>query len=480
MMTKLVKALVVAFAVSSSLFVSGGYSAAKAQADTLRIGPGESVSGRRITLGVNQSMVVETSDAVRDLLVSNPAVADAVIRTSNRVFIVAGSEPATTSIFLFGEGGHQIAGLELAVEPQTSHLVDTIQALMPNSNIRAVAVNGSIVLSGQADAPVESSRAFDIAAQMVGDPEKVVNMISITANDQVYLKVTIAEMDRTITRELGIDISGSANVGNAVIAGTSNTTGIASGLFTDFLNGAGPYPVDDSLGGFGAGVVSGDQGLLGTSVRALEERGILRTLAEPTLTAVSGESASFLVGGEIPIPTVGINGLEVIFKKFGVSLSFRPVVLSPGRISLQVETEVSEVDPTINVAVGEGISVPGFKVRRANTVVELPSGGAMVLGGLLRDNITQQAAGIPGVQNLPILGTLFKSRDFLRRQTELVVFVTPLLVDPVATSKLRRPDQNFQAAADAESIFLDRLNRRYQVPGQHPSTSRGSVGFIFD
>lgn len=460
MIAKFAKAAALALAISCGWTVSPFISEAGAQIKTLHVGPGQSLASRRVTLGVNQSMVLETTDPVRDLLVSNPAVADAVLRTANRVYIVAGDEPGATNIFIFGEGGRQIAGLELAVEIETAHLVDTLSSMMPNSSIRAASVNGAIVLSGTAASPAESSRAYDIAVQMVGAEDRVVNMIAIEANDQVHLKVTIAEMDRDVSRGLGVDLTGTGSISGVALAGATAAPGIAN-TFANFIGSDGSFSFD---------------------ISAFEQRGVLRTLAEPTLTAISGESANFLVGGEVPIPVAAEdNTITVDYKNFGVALSFRPIVLDPGRISVQVEAEVSELDTTIAVGVGNGIVVPGFKVRRAQTTVELPSGGSMILGGLLQDNITTTIGGVPGLMNLPILGPLFKSRDYQRRQTELVVLVTPYLVDPISTAQVRRPDQNFQSAPDAEGIFLNRINRQYQIPGRPPKASNlGSVGFIFE
>lgn len=465
MVAKFAKAAALSLALLTSWGALPTSEARAEQMKTVHLGPGQSLASRNITLGVNQSMVLETTDPVRDLLVSNPAVADAVLRTANRVYIIAGSEPGATNIFIFGEGGRQIAGIELAVEVETRHMEEAISNMMPNSSIRATSVNGSIVLSGTAATPAESSRAHKIAVQMVGDAERVVNMISIESNDQVHLRVTIAEMDREVSRGLGIDLGVSGSLGATSLTSASSSPGLSQ-LFGS-LSGQGSF---------------GSDGSYSFDVDAFEQRGVLKTLAEPTLTAISGESANFLVGGEVPIPTSVEDGtVSVEYKKFGVSLSFRPVVLDPGRISVQVEAEVSEVDTTVSISLGNGLSLPGFKVRRAQTTVELPSGGAMVLGGLLRENITTQIGGLPGLMDLPILGTLFRSRDYIREQTELVVIVTPYLVDPISTADIKRPGQNFQTATDAQGIFLNKINRQYQVPGRPlKGANHGSIGFIFE
>jgi pilus assembly protein CpaC len=219
----------------------------------------------------------------------------------------------------------------------------------------------------------------------------------------------------------------------------------------------------------------------------LEQEGLYRTLAEPTLTAISGESASFLAGGEFPAPSGVDNSgtVSVTFRPFGVSLAFTPVVLSEGRISLRVRTEVSELSQDGALTLGNDFAaatIPGVKVRRAETTLELPSGGSMIMGGLLQDNIRQAITGQPGLMKLPVLGTLFRSRDFQRSETELVIIVTPYLVSPTAVSALARPDDNLNAPSDAASNFLGRLNRMYGHQGAPaPQGSyRGRYGFIYE
>jgi pilus assembly protein CpaC len=225
------------------------------------------------------------------------------------------------------------------------------------------------------------------------------------------------------------------------------------------------------------------QSILGASIKALQREGLFRTLAEPTLTAISGESASFLAGGEFPVP-VGRDrdgNITLQFKPFGVSLTFTPVVLSEGRISLRIKTEVSELSQEGALELA-GTSIPGLKVRRAETTLELPSGGSMVMGGMMKDDVRQAVSGLPGLKSLPVLGTLFRSRDYQRNETELVIIVTPYLVKPVARTALARPDDGFAPASDATGTFLGRLNRVYGVEGKPAPAGayRGTFGFIFE
>ena len=238
-----------------------------------------------------------------------------------------------------------------------------------------------------------------------------------------------------------------------------------------------PSIVNQSIAGvsFASGAAS-----IAAEVEALQREGVIRTLAEPTLTAISGENASFLAGGEFPIPIAQEdNSVSVEFKKFGVGLDFTPVVLSGGRISLRVLTEVSELSNEGAVSSG-GITISALKVRRAESTVELPSGGTLVMAGLLQESYQQSIEGIPGLMQIPVLGALFKSRDFLRDQTELTVFVTPYVVRPVAAQKLVRPDKNLMPPSDAETVFLNRLNKIYNPAGDIVEGEyHGQVGFIY-
>ncbi len=302
-------------------------------------------------------------------------------------------------------------------------------------------------------------------------------MLSIEGEDQVHLKVTVAEVQRNIAKQLGVDVSGSLDAGIVANIATSNPFGVTNKALSSNVIG----------GGYGA---STDANHLRLSIQALEQTGVIKTLAEPTLTAISGENASFLAGGEFPVPTGRDQdgNVTIQFKPFGVALGFTPVVLSEGRISLRVKTEVSELSAdgsfTLTGSGGNDLTIPGLKVRRAETTMELPSGGSMVLGGLLEDSVRQSIGAVPGLGKLPVLGPLFRSRDFQRNETELVIIVTPYLVTPVPRSALATPDQGFAPASDAQSILLGNINRVYGVNGGNsPDASyqyRGNFGFIFE
>jgi pilus assembly protein CpaC len=292
------------------------------------------------------------------------------------------------------------------------------------------------------------------------------------------LKVTVAEVARSIIKQLGIDLSGSLNYGTAVVNFNNSNPFTATGQPL-----VGSNAITTSFGG--APSVS-------ATLRAMESAGVTRTLAEPNLTAISGESATFIAGGEFPIPTgvtcqttaagsVGQCAPSIAFKKFGISLNFTPIVLTGGRISLRVMTEVSEVSNDNSITV-TGITVPSVKTRRAETTLEIPSGGSMAMAGLIQDQTKQAINGLPGLSQLPVLGTLFRSRDFQDNKTELMVIVTPYIVRAVAQKDLSRPDDGFASASDPQSDLLGSINRIYGVPGRtEPAQNyRGTYGFITD
>ncbi len=323
---------------------------------------------------------------------------------------------------------------------------------------------------------VRAQQAADIAARLAGGIEKVVNSITVRGRDQVMLKVTVAEVARSIIKQLGIDLKGSLNYGTAAV--TFNNANPFTALGRSLAS-------NNITGNFGTTVQA--------TINAMESAGVIRTLAEPNLTAISGESATFIAGGEFPIPSgyscdpvTRVCTTQISFKKFGISLNFTPVVMTEGRISLRVMTEVSELSNensfTLIQAPGNALTVPSIKTRRAETTLEIPSGGSMAMAGLIADQTKQAINGLPGLAQLPVLGTLFRSRDFVNSQTELMVMVTPYVVRAVAQKDLSRPDDGFSNATDPQADFLGTINRIYGVPGRaEPARNyRGTYGFITD
>jgi len=422
-----------------------------------------------VPLGVGKSVAIDLPADIKDVLVADPKIANAVVRSARRVYMI-GVTVGQTNIFFFDAQGRQIAGFDIAVTRDLNGVRAAFKRIMPDADIHIEGVGADgIVLSGSAASQAEAQKAYDIAARLVGDGTKVVNGIMIRGRDQVMLKVTVAEVQRDVIKQLGIDLSGSFNYGTAVV--NFNTV--------NPFSATGQALSDTSIAGSFKNVTA--------TLRAMERAGVIRTLAEPNLTAISGETASFLAGGEFPF-VKGTSGPPsftptVEFKKFGVSLIFTPVVLSEGRISLKVLTEMSELSTEGALSVAGGISIPSLKTRRAETVVEIPSGGSLALAGMIQEQTKQSINGLPGLLRIPILGTLFKSRDYINHNTELMILVTPYVVRAVAQKELARPDDGFADSNDPSAILLGRLNRIYGAHGKtlDPTANyHGKYGFILD
>ena len=475
--------------------VGGGYGPSKALANGefprhVQLSDSELALNRVIRLGIDKSLVIELPRPAGDVLVSNPEVADAVLRTANRLYLI-GVKLGQANVFLFDSAGAQIASFDIYVEPDLTGLNGLLAEAIPTGRVRADAMNGNIVLRGEVATSTDSSRAEEITRNMLqgfslgsseqgGTQEKqIVNLLTILGVEQVQLKVTIAEVQREVVKQLGINTQAILANADEIAFGILN---VASGSVLPANLSPFRFPINTTANPaeFGVGF-AGNDGRIAANIKALEEANMIRTLAEPNLTAVSGETANFLAGGEFPIPVAADDeGITIAFKQFGVNLAFTPVVLGPGRINLKVRTEVSDL-ATEGSFSSFGVTVPGVTVRRAETTVELPSGGAFMIAGLVKEETRRSVSGFPGLQKLPILGALFSSKDFLRSETELVVIVTPYLVRPVSPKDLRRPDENMVMASDAQAYFLGRLTKIYGSAGTQPrGTYSGHVGFSFD
>jgi pilus assembly protein CpaC len=436
-----------------------------------------SVKMRFLSLGIGKSVIVDLPRDVKDVLVADPKIANAVVRSSQRAYIIGGAVGQTNVVF-FDADGQQVASYDIAVKRDLNGVRTALRQSMPGIQIDGV--GDSVMLTGSVSSPVEAQQAGEIAARLVGGAEKVVNSIVVRGRDQVMLKVNVSEVRRDIVKQMGVDLSASMNYGTAVVN----------------FNNSNPFTA------FGRPLVS-DNGLTGSSVlkglptvtatmRAMESAGVVKTLAEPNLTAISGESATFIAGGEFPIPagyscdpTTHVCTTQIQYKKFGISLNFTPVVLTEGRISLRVMTEVSELSNdnaiTLNQA-GNSLTVPSIKTRRAETTLEIPSGGSMAMAGLIQEQTKQAVNGLPGLDQLPVLGALFRSQDFVNNQTELMVLVTPYVVRAVAQKEMSRPDDGFAPASDSQSTLLGRINRIYGLAAHVDPVGgmQSNFGFIID
>ena len=468
--------------------------------DTLRIGGASDPSAQHLQLGVGQSVIVDLPDEAGEIYVGDPTVANAIVRSAKRIYISAVAN-GQTSIFALGRDGRRIAVFQVSVGRAVTELLNLLNTALPGNEIHVRTVENTIILTGSVASAEEAQKALDIADGFVNDTApstqgttvsisngssggngagggasggsagksnsprgRVINALTIRGADQVSLRVTIAEIRRDIIKQLGVNLSGSG----------------PNGSFT--LDN--PFAINGAVAASEGTLnwIRGNQSLSAT-LQAFERQGVAHTLAEPTVTAVSGETAKFLAGGTIPIlnsvtcqPTCQYGFIQ---QPYGVTLNFTPIVLSQGRIQLRIATEVTDIDYAKQITYS-GISIPGFRTRSNTTTVELPSGGSIASAGLISTQTQQAINGFPALMNVPILGALFRSRDYQRNETELLIVVTPFIAHAVDPSQVVRPDQNFQDASDPQTWFLGRVNRLYSTsPSLEPMPGyTGKIGFI--
>jgi pilus assembly protein CpaC len=453
------------------------------------------VGSHSVALGVSKSMVVDFPRDIKDVLIADPKIANAVVRSTRRAYII-GIKTGQTNVYFFDAQGKQLAGFDLAVTRNLNGIRAALKEVLPDSNITVEGIGDGIILAGTVSSQAEAQQAYDIATRLAessdspfgggggssGGNDKIVNDIIVRGRDQIMLKVTVAEVERDVVKQLGINLAGSLGYGTAVVN----------------FNNTNPFSAyGQSLSG--SSITAGLKNVSAT-LQAMEQAGVIHTLAEPNLTAISGETATFMAGGEFPV----LNGFScasaatgsnvqtcqpsIEFKQFGVSLNFTPVVLSEGRISLKVMTEVSDLSSQNSLTIPvpgstETVTIPSIRTRRADTTVELPSGGALAMAGMIQDETKHTINGLPGLMELPVLGPLFKSNDYVNQRTELMILVTPYVVRAVASKDLARPDDGFADPSDPAQTLLGHLNRIYGVGGTVDppvDTYHGKYGFILD
>jgi pilus assembly protein CpaC len=421
-------------------------------------------TSQAVSIEVNKSILVDLPTNAGEVIASAPQVATVVMRSKSRA-IVQGVAPGTTNIFFLDPAGNNIAVLDLKVIQAASQiglaLERTLARVIPGSNIRVETLSDEaedgkthFMLTGTVLSAEDKAVAEQMASELSDDGEDKGSLIQVIGPQQVQLEVIVAEVQRDAVKQFGINLNGNISIG-AVNLGLASTqpNGNVSGIA--------------NTNGYSVGA-SGPNWSLQATLRALERRGALRTLAKPTLTAMSGAPAEFKAGGEFPYERVIDGSVSTEFKEFGVFLNFTPVIRSNGLINLLVDTSVKE--PTGGGAISN---------RSAKSTVEIPVGQTLAIAGMLQDSVRQQINQLPGLGNIPILGALFRSRDFVHSQTELVILVTPHL--PESGYDLDKPTDRMQVAGDAEAIFLGRLEKIYGVgdDGMRGSYS-GSVGFVLD
>jgi pilus assembly protein CpaC len=392
-----------------------------------------------IKIAKGKPKTIKTNVPFYEIVIGDPEIAN-VNPLTDKSFYVLGNNLGTTGIALFDENKQLVGSVDIEVTLDTEKLASTIRDNVPGADIDVKSANGRLVLSGSAEDAVAAEKASKIATEFSGE-EKVINSVKVSSSQQVQLNVRFVEINRDWGQELGTQIAARYIAGNSGIA------------FNSDPNASDSAPAGELIGGLISGGFSID-----VVIKALEDRGVARRLAEPNLVARSGERASFLAGGEYPIPVEEDEGtVTITYKKFGVSLDFIPTVLEDGLIGLEIEPEVSSVDPSSSYKVGN-ISIPGFVVRRAHTSIDLKSGQSFMVAGLLQsqnDTVRQQ---IPGLGKVPVLGALFSSKAYQRRETELVMIVTPYLVKPMDPTKKPRTPADATYPASTADYFLGNVD----------------------
>ncbi len=423
------------------------------------------VIDRTVSMNVGAGQLIRVDSEFSSLFVANPDVADVEVK-SPRLLYLTGVGVGETTLFAVDEEDNVLMSALIRVTHNTNALQEGISRVAPGQRITATTVDQSLVITGEIGTPQQAADIMQVANQFVDDPSQVVNRMNVAAPTQVNLQVRIAEVNRNVDRQLGIrwgamGVSTNGNAQWGLVGGGNPNAGAGQGGYNVNLGYNGPRINVDVM------------------LQALSEEGMVTVLAEPNLTARSGESANFLAGGEYPYQTVSDNGTNTEFKDFGIGLTFTPTVLDGNRISLTVATEVSDLNFSYNT------EVPSLVSRRAETTVDLASGQSFAIAGLMQSNSAQNASKMPGVNNIPVLGALFRSSGFKRGQTELVIIVTPIIVQPTTARRARTPVDCYVPPNDFERILLGRFqgNTRQVNQVRNRISQRrlyGNSGFVFE
>ncbi|WP_113911832.1 type II and III secretion system protein family protein [Roseovarius dicentrarchi] len=434
---------------------------------------------RDLAVSMNRAVVVESDVPFAELSIANPAIAD-FSTLSDRTIYVLGKTPGRTTLTLLDENGRLIANVEVSVSADVSEFKARLRQILPNEQIEVRTANDGIVMSGTVSSAPRMQRALDLAERYA--PERVSNLMSVSGKQQVMLKVRFAEMQRNVAKSLSSSLAidglsaGGLGAGVAVngIASNAAPSGVTPGL-----SPAGATNNGAAFFGFNAGSAQ-----IGILLQALETKGVVRTLAEPNLTALSGQEAKFLAGGEYPIPVSSDDGVSIEFKPFGVELNFVPRVLDDEVINLELAAAVSSLDPSNGIQ-ASGFNISGFKRRETSTTVALRDGESFAIAGLLQDDFRDNAGQVPWLGDVPVLGALFRSADYQRSQTELVIIVTAHLVMPTRGEALALPTDRVRLPSEAD-LFLNGRVARDAMPrtGGAGEVARqdfsGSYGYVMD
>lgn len=441
---------------------------AQSGSSVLRVARG--AASQEINVSVNRAIVLEATQVFAEVSVANPGIAD-VAALSNQSIYILGKTSGRTTLTLLGEGGKLIANVTIRVTPDLVEFKDRLKEILPGEPVEVRTANDGIVLSGTLSGARKVSRALELANRYA--PGRVTNMMSVGGTQQVMLKVRFAEVSRSAAKSLGVNIGAVFDSGNFTGIGQTNA-------FTTVGNTPGG---DITLGGdaFGIGSVIFEAGgvILDLVIDALETKGFARTLAEPTLVALSGDTASFLAGGEVPIPVPDDDGITIEYRDFGISMGFTPTVVDDDLINIQLVTESSSIDNAAATATDFG-SVPSFNVRRAQTTIELRDGQSFAIAGLLQDNFVDNVNQVPWLGELPVLGTLFRSTDFQNSQTELVIVISAHLVVPTSEDALSLPTDRVRLPRESELFLLGLTEGGDAASAVALQDFEGSYGYVME
>lgn len=433
-----------------------------AQGDTLRV----VTKGTNKTLAVpmNRAVVVESEIPFAELSIANPGIAD-ISSLSDRSIYVLGKTPGMTTLTLLDAAGQLITNVEVRVAPDVTEFKERLGQILPGERVEVRTANDGIVLSGTVSSSQKLQKALDLAQRYA--PDRVSNLMSVGGIQQVMLKVRFAEMNRSVSKTLSSSLvvggtEAAIGTGNAAAAGFANTL-LGGPTFPNATENAGSAAVS-----FGLGSVQ-----IGLLLEALESKGAVRTLAEPNLVALSGQEANFLAGGEYPVPIAqDEDTISVEFKPFGVELNFVPRVVDEDIINLQLSAAVSAIDPSNGVSLGDGFFLDAFSRRETSTTVEMRDGESFAIAGLLQDDFTDQASQLPWIGDVPVLGALFRSADYQRSQTELVIIITAHLVTPTRGEALALPTDRIKPPTEQDLFLFGRTTRNANAP------RRGAAGEV--
>ncbi len=491
--SKISKTLVVASVIAIGVGAFGVTISHASKGDFVSIRKAEEKINAPLSVTWGKAELVNLPADVSDVLVANPSIVDVQAIKSNKLYIV-GLEIGDTNIIVLDASGDVVKRIDVHVSYDLQAIQSLVNGLFPKENVKISSIHDQILLTGTVSNPSVAARIGSLVAHYVSDlqdmdnksiDELIANLLEVRGEQQVMLQVKIIEAERSVIKELGVDFR--ANDPNELAVttlwGASPYSNVGSGGNAFGLGaGAGLTLTQDPVGVASGFLDTGLDGIgtLGLFLSALDEENLINVLAEPNLTAVSGQQAGFLAGGEFPVPSGRdqYGNITIEFREFGVSLNFKPIVLSDDRINLQLNTEVSSLD-TSNAVVLSDLVIPGLDIRRAETTIEMPSGGSLMIAGLLQSQTTKGLSGLPGIKNTPVLGDLLSSDSFKRDETELIVIVTAYLVEPFA-DKAKSEHIPSEDKGELAKIFKTNIRRLFDVDDNEVFANSVAYGYILD